>query len=49
MPYSPVALRTRAKTGKLKLAKVVLQDVLTDLVSRKGKQEFLDLKVDLFV
>ena len=49
MPYSPVSSHTLAKTGKLKLAKVVLQDVLTDLVSGKDKREFLDLKVDSFV
>ena len=35
--------------GKLKVAKVVLQDVLTDLISGAGKKEFLDLKVDSFV
>ena len=49
MPYSPVSSRTRTKMGKLKVAKVVLQDVLTDLISGKGKKEFLDLKVDSFV
>ena len=49
MPYSPVSSRTRAKMGKLKVVKVVLQDVLTDLISGAGKKEFLDLKVDSFV
>ena len=49
MPYSPVSSRTRTKMGKLKVVKVVLQDVLTDLISGAGKKEFLDLKVDSFV
>ena len=44
VPYSPVSSRTRTKMGKLKVAKVVLQDVLTDLISGKGKKEFLDVK-----
>ena len=49
VPYSPVSSRTCTKMGKLKIAKVVLQDVLTDLISGKGMKEFLDLKVDSFV
>ena len=49
VPYSPVSSRTRTKMEKLKVVKVVLQDVLTDLISGAGKKEFLDLRVDSFV